>query len=64
MQHLSRSELSAMRDNLRLADVYLARARGICITAGYAAGAAAINALISRIAHHIARINKALMTKP
>jgi len=53
-----------MRDNLRLADVYLARARGICITAGYAAGAAAINALISRIAHHIARINKALMTKP
>jgi hypothetical protein len=64
MQHLSRTQLLAARDALRRVDVGLARVRGIFISAGDAPDAAAVNALIDRIAHLLARIDKVLMAKP
>ena len=64
MQHLNKSELRAARDALRRADLALARARAVFISAGYAPGAAAINALIDRIAGLIARIDRAMAAKP
>ena len=64
MRHLSKAELLAARDALRRADLALARARAVFISAGYAPGAAAINAMFDKIAHLVARIDRALAAKP
>ena len=64
MQYLSKSQLAAAKTDLRRADAALARTRAIFIAGGYAQGAATINALIDKLAHLRARIDKALMAKP
>ena len=64
MQHLSKAELLAARDGLRRADISLARVRGVFITAGYVPGAAAINAMLDKVAHLVARIDRALAAVP
>ena len=64
MRHLGKAELLAAKNVLRRADLALARARGVFISAGYAPGAAAINAMLDRIAHLIARIDRAMTAKP
>jgi hypothetical protein len=63
MQHLSKAELRAARYDLRRAGAALGRVRGVFITAGDAADASAINTLIDRISHLIARIDKQLSRK-
>jgi hypothetical protein len=62
--HLSKAELLAARYDLRRAGIALGRVRGVFISAGAARGAAAINMMIDKLAHLIARIDKALMAKP
>ena len=64
MQHLTQGELLAAKDALRRADLALAHARGVFVGGGYGPGAASVSALIDRIAHLLARIDKALMAKP
>jgi len=64
VQHLTRTELLAARNDLRRADVALSRVRGIFITAGHAQAAASVNAVIGKLAHLRDRIDKALMAKP
>jgi hypothetical protein len=64
MQHIGKSDLSAVKAELHRANLALSRARGIFIKAGYAAGAAATNGLISKIASLLARIERALAAKP
>jgi hypothetical protein len=64
MQHLTRSDLLAARDALRLADVYLSRTRGIFIRSGHGEAAAACNALIKRLASLLGKVEKALLAKP
>ena len=64
MRAMSKANLLAARGELRRADTLLARARGIFISAGSAQGAAAINAIIGRVGDLIARIDRALVSKP
>jgi len=64
MQHLSKAELSAARDGLRRADRALRTTRGVFITAGHGQAAASVNALIDKLAHLLARIDRALTAKP
>ena len=64
MQHLSKTDLLTARDHLRVADLALAKCRGIFIRSGAAMDAATVNALIDKLAHLRARIDKALMAKP
>jgi hypothetical protein len=64
MQHISKSDLIAARAALSGADANLSRARGVFIKAGYAPGAAAVNALIDRVSHLLVRIDRALAAKP
>ena len=64
MQYVPRSQLIIVKADLRRADAALTHARGVFISSGAARDAAAINALIDRIAHLIARIDRALTAKP
>ena len=64
MQHLSKAELIAARYDLRRAGIALGRVRGVFISAGAARDAAAINMMIDKLTHLIARIDKVLAAKP
>ena len=64
MQHIPRAQLLAMKFELQRASAALARVRGICISAGDAQDAAAVNALIDKLASLRSKIDKALLAKP